>query len=295
MSNQRPKRGSGAFRPRKRYKKFFFGVRTLPSASSLSLGCVLAKKLGNKTSELFLKNSSETILTNSTLLGLQTFSVIGYVLYARDKLFLQKKVLKKVFFSKEKLEPEKKKQLYSKASELKALVQITIKRAYEIPLLGEGTIEEKVLFLKKLSQTTPASIFSEFEYLDVESLTKGKGFQGPIKRYSVKRLSHKNSKKRRAIATQGGKTPKHTRPTVGAAGQLGFFKRTEYNKLYLTTLPKEEFSNKVLKGVSLKNIHSILVVEGSVPGTRNRLVWLKKSLRKPFQVKENFKTSKVIW
>ena len=68
---------------------------------------------------------------------------------------------------------------------------------------------------------------------DILGITRGKGFQGSVKRWGVKLLTHKNSKHRRMIGTLGPKSPGYVRPTVPQAGQMGYHQRTEYNKRIL--------------------------------------------------------------
>ena len=66
------------------------------------------------------------------------------------------------------------------------------------------------------------------------------------------------------------------------AGQLGFFKRTEYNKRILKIgedgkeiVPKSGFVNYgIIKG-------DYVVLEGSGPGPRKRLIVLKSAIRPP--------------
>ena len=69
--------------------------------------------------------------------------------------------------------------------------------------------------------------------IDVAAITKGKGFQGAIKRWGFKLLSHKNSKHRRMVGTLAPKSPGYVRPTVPQAGQMGYHQRTEINKRVL--------------------------------------------------------------
>jgi len=76
-------------------------------------------------------------------------------------------------------------------------------------------------------------VFTEGQFVDVLGVTKGKGFQGVIKRFGVKELPkwHKHRKGSRRVGSRS--------PTIGAlstvpqAGQLGFHRRTEYNKRIL--------------------------------------------------------------
>ncbi|UCG68338.1 MAG: 50S ribosomal protein L3, partial [Thermoplasmata archaeon] len=118
------------------------------------------------------------------------------------------------------------------------------------------------------------------EMLDVASITKGKGFQGHIKRWGVKLLTHKNRKHRRMIGTLGPWHPSYVRSTVPQAGQTGYHQRTEYNKRVLKIGDKgEEISPNggfVRYGV-VKNEY--VVIHGSIPGPTKRLVRFRDPVR----------------
>ena len=86
-------------------------------------------------------------------------------------------------------------------------------------------------------------VLKEGELVDVIAVTKGKGFQGPVKRFGVKILTRKNSKIRRAVACIGPWHPARVLYTVPRAGQLGFHQRTEYHKRIMLIGENEEEIN----------------------------------------------------
>ncbi len=151
---------------------------------------------------------------------------------------------------------------------------------FEIDLAGN--IEGKWNYAKgKLGKEIDVSeVFSEGEYIDVKSVTKGKGFQGVVKRFGVKIRSRKNKGKRRHIGTMGPVTPGRVLPgAIPQAGQLGFQTRTEYGKR-LIKIGDEGLKIKggfVNYGYVKKNY---ALVEGSVPGPKKRFILLRKSFRK---------------
>lgn len=116
--------------------------------------------------------------------------------------------------------------------------------------------------------------------VDVASVTKGKGFQGPVKRWGVKILQHKNSENRRDAGNLGPFQPRFIRPQVPLGGQVGYHHRTEYNKRVLQIgedgeeiTPDGGFTNY---GV-VQNGYALL--HGSIPGPKKRLVRLRDALR----------------
>ena len=74
------------------------------------------------------------------------------------------------------------------------------------------------------------------EEVDVVGVTKGKGWQGSIKRFGLKLLSHKNSKRRRQGGNMETLVLGYVRKTIRQAGQVGYHKRTELNKRILEFL-----------------------------------------------------------
>ena len=145
-----------------------------------------------------------------------------------------------------------------------------------------GTNEEKLNFItSKLGKEIKVSeVFKSGEFIDISSITKGKGWQGPIKRFGTARLFHKATNKVRHIGTLGPFTPGKVLFTVPQAGQLGFNYRTESNKRVLKVgnaadakdvNPKSGFINYG----NVKNDY--IIVKGSVGGPAKRLVRLRKS------------------
>jgi Ribosomal protein L3 len=74
-------------------------------------------------------------------------------------------------------------------------------------------------------------VFNEGDYIDIIGVTKGKGFQGVVKRFGVKILPkwHKHRKGYRKVGSIGPIKPTLMR-FVPRAGQMGFHRRTIYNK-----------------------------------------------------------------
>lgn len=151
---------------------------------------------------------------------------------------------------------------------------------FEIDL--SGTLENKWNYAKeKLGKELDVSeVFAEGEYVDVNSVTSGKGFQGVVKRFGVTIRSRKNKGKRRHVGTLGPVTPGRVLPgKLAMPGQLGFQTRTEFSKR-LVKIGKEGLKVKggFLRYGDVKKNH--VLIEGSVPGPKKRLVLFRKSFRK---------------
>jgi len=108
--------------------------------------------------------------------------------------------------------------------------------------VGGGSIEERIDYAKSIlgNELSVHDYTRDGEMVDVIAVTKGKGFQGHVKRWGVKLLTHKNSKHRRMIGNLGPFSPGYVRRSVPQAGQMGYHKRTEYNKRVLKIVRFEE-------------------------------------------------------
>lgn len=164
---------------------------------------------------------------------------------------------------------------------------------FELPLGGK--LAEKLNYAKEKlgGEIKPEEVFSEGEFIDVSAVSKGKGFQGPVKRFGIKVRPRKHEKKRRHVGTLGPVTPGRVLPgKIAMAGQLGFQTRTEHNKFILkigegNVTPKGGFPNYGdVRG-------QYIILKGSIPGPKKRLVMLKKPSRPPskaekIEIKELF-------
>jgi len=151
----------------------------------------------------------------------------------------------------------------------------------EIPITG-GSIEEQLDYAESLLGKTVSvkDVFQPGEAIDVVAVTKGKGFQGPVKRWGIRILSHKSRKQKRAVASIGAWTPRRVLPQVPRAGQMGFHNRTEYNKRIMLMGEDNERVNPKggFKRYGLVKTEYVLL-KGSVAGPPKRLVKMRKAVR----------------
>ncbi len=107
-------------------------------------------------------------------------------------------------------------------------------------------------------------IFKEGEFVDVSGTSKGKGFQGVVKRHGFKGVgdaTHGQHNRLRAPGSLGASSyPSRVFKGMRMAGRMGNEKVTVQNL-------------KVLKVVSEKNI---LILKGAVPGPKNGFVSVEK-------------------
>jgi len=154
--------------------------------------------------------------------------------------------------------------------------------------IGGGTVNQQFEYARKMlgNEVKIADFVKEGQAVDVIGITKGKGIQGPVKRWGIRRKLHKARKTVREVGTIGGWTPHFVMYSVPRAGQMGFHQRTEYNKLVIKV--GNDGSEVTPKGgfVRYGEISSdYIIVKGSVPGTPNRLVLLRAAVRPPPEAK----------
>jgi len=125
-----------------------------------------------------------------------------------------------------------------------------------------------------------SDVFKSGELVDTVSISIGKGWQGAVKRFGISIQRRKATGKRRHVGTLGQWHPAYVLYTVPQAGQTGYHKRTELNKMILKISQKPEEINPA-SGFPhygfVKN--DFVVVKGSVPGPTKRLVKLRLAVR----------------
>ncbi|MGD1998624.1 MAG: 50S ribosomal protein L3 [Flavobacteriaceae bacterium] len=116
----------------------------------------------------------------------------------------------------------------------------------------------------KLGDTVSVDLFEEGEFVDVTGTSKGKGFQGVVKRHGfagVGQATHGQHNRLRAPGSIGAASyPARVFKGMRMAGRMGNERVTVQNL-------------KVLKVVPEKNL---LVVKGCVPGHKNAYILISK-------------------
>lgn len=148
--------------------------------------------------------------------------------------------------------------------------------------VGGGDLKARVEYAKGIlgKSITVDQAMKAGQMMDTIAVTKGYGFESRVVRFHTKLLSHKNSKHRRMIGTQGPWHPRFIMNTVPSDGQRGFHQRTEHNKRILKIgtdgaeiTPAGGFPHY---GVVRNNY---LLVHGSIPGPAKRLIRVRDAVR----------------
>ncbi len=151
--------------------------------------------------------------------------------------------------------------------------------------VGGGSISDRLDFAFNLLHEggvhNVTDIFSEGDYLDVAGITKGKGTQGPVKRWGVQKRKGKHYRQgyKRRIGNLGPWNPSRVRSTVPQQGQTGYHQRTEYNKRLVSIGNADESSvSGGFLGYGEVNGPHVLI-HGSLPGPQKRLLRFRKAIR----------------
>ena len=117
-----------------------------------------------------------------------------------------------------------------------------------------------------IGQEIGADAFQDVEYIDVIGTSKGKGFQGVMKRHNFSGgpASHGSHFHRRAGSTGMRSTPGRCLSGVKKAGRMGGEKHTVQN----------------LKIIQVDADKNIIIVKGSIAGCTGSLVFLSKAVKK---------------
>lgn len=147
-----------------------------------------------------------------------------------------------------------------------------------------GDLEKAVDYaISKLGQELRINeVFKPGDFIDVIAVTRGKGFAGVVKRWGVSILPRKKRKGRRVVGAIGGRTPGYVPYTVPRPGQLGYHRRTEFNKRILAI---GDDGSKITPKGGFPHFGIIrttyILLEGTVPGTPKRPIVLRAPARPP--------------
>jgi large subunit ribosomal protein L3 len=119
----------------------------------------------------------------------------------------------------------------------------------------------------KAGDTLTAGIFEETTYVDVIGTTKGKGFQGVVRRHGFKggRASH------------GGKS---TLRVPGSIGMCEHPARVFKGKKMAGQMGNTTITVQNLKVVQVRPEENLVLVKGAVPGANGSTVVLREALKK---------------
>ena len=315
-----PRRGSIAFRPRARAKSLEARIRTWPQTTgekSSLLGFAGFKAGGIHILTIDDRektpNFGKQLLNTSTVIATPPIKIIGirgyrndqygqhaiFNVYAKD---LPKELSRK-FEAKNSDEAfTKAESALGNAHSIVAIVSVSPNSVgisqkspfvFEIAVSGKDAKSQYDYIKSMLGKEIRINdIFQVGQNIDVFGITRGKGVEGPITRFGVKRKQHKSRKSVRAVGTLGPISPAVVMYTVARQGQRGFHQRTEYNKRVLViSNTDKDGDHSVNPSGGFKHFGLVkgdyIVVRGSIPGVPKRLIKMRQPIRNvPKKVQE---------
>lgn len=117
----------------------------------------------------------------------------------------------------------------------------------------------------QVKQEIKADIFADGDHVDATAITKGKGFQGAIRRHGQSRgpMAHGSKYHRHAGSNGSCSDPSRVFPGKHMPGHMGHVKATVQN----------------LEVVKVDADNNLILVKGSVPGSKKSLITIKESVK----------------
>ncbi|MBI4977449.1 MAG: 50S ribosomal protein L3 [Spirochaetes bacterium] len=122
-----------------------------------------------------------------------------------------------------------------------------------------------------IGQEIKVDIFSKGDYIDVTAITKGKGFQGVMRRHGM------------SGGPESHGSNFHRRP--GSIGQRTFPGRVFKNHHHPGHMGSTKVTIQHLKVIDIKIDDNLIIVCGAIPGARNTIVKLTSSTKQKKTVK----------
>lgn len=122
-----------------------------------------------------------------------------------------------------------------------------------------------------LGSELKADIFTEGEMVDVTGTSKGKGFQGVIKRHNQSRgpMGH-GSQYHRGVGSMGTLLPMRVLPGKKLPGHMG----------------NEQVTVQNLEVISIDLENNVILIKGNVPGPKKSMVLIKSAIKNEGKVNE---------
>jgi len=307
--------GSLQFYPRKRANKMLPSVNWNSIHNKKTNGFLgfICYKVGMKSA--YVRDNLSTSLTKSqritipvTILECPPLKIFSVRFYKDNKVVgeilnqaIDKEVKRRVKIPKQfskKIEDFKKDYDNLKIIVYSEVKKTGIKKNPDFIELGlSGSLEDKLSFVKEnlAKELTLKEFLSEDVMkdglLDVRGVTKGKGTQGPAKRFGLTLRSHKSEKGIRGPGSGGPWHPTRVEFNQPMIGQMGFFTRVIHNnKIIKSGNIKEKDINPPQGFKKYGKINNdYIILYGSIQGPSKRQLILTTAYRPhKGQSKKNF-------
>ncbi len=288
-----PRRGSLAFRPRGRAKSMVPRVRTWPKIESdkptiLGFPAFKAGTIHVITTDDRAKtpNFGKPLYNVSSVLSIPEAEVKGMRLYGREtgNDFPLTDIKSDAQASLAKAPMDKVQKVAAIMSVVPSDVGLSQKKPIEFEVgVGGADLKGQAEYVAGLvgKRVKFADVFKPGMFVDVLGITKGKGFEGPVTRFGIKRKQHKSRKSVRAVGVIGPWHPAAVMYTVARAGQMGFHQRTETGRrIIMVGNAKEKAITPPGGFLHFGEVRGdYAVLRGTVPGPASRFVMVRQRVR----------------
>jgi large subunit ribosomal protein L3 len=297
----RPRRGSLQYAPRKRSRREYPRLKQARNGKDVKLLGFAGYKAGmthvmSVEQRKQVKWAGAKLSVPVTIIETPPLKVAGFRLYDSKNSLTEvwadkhdKDLKRKIRTAKKQVVAEQLKKaesLLEKTVEIRLilhtnprLAKIGKKKPEVFEISVGGSLSEAFNYAKeKLGKELRVDdAFSAGDMVDVAAVTKGKGFQGSVKRFGVKLLSRKSEKLKRKAGSLGPWTPKKVNFRTPQFGQMGYHTRVEFNKQVYSINDSLQIIGGIVNYGEVKN--QCLLVKGSVPGAKKRLILLRPAIR----------------
>ncbi len=289
-----PRKGSLAFSPRKRAKSEVPRIKSYPDKKESKLLGFAGYKVG--MSHVIMIDDRKNSVTEGTEISVPVtvietpkLSITGIRGYHKTPYGIEPRFdaenEEKIEELKGLIEDEEIDKLRARAKTHPERVSgIPKKEPNQFEIAIGGNLNNQFEYAKeKLNESILISdIYENGQFIDVSAVTKGKGTEGPVKRWGVKIQDRKAQRKGkgRHIGNLGPWHPTHVRWQVPQTGQKGYHQRTEENKRILKVGDEPSDINPEGGFLSYGEVENdYILVKGSVPGPSKRLIRFRDALR----------------
>ena len=309
MPNVRmPRRGSMAYWPRKRASKSYPRIRqwsnqkfdkaNLLGFAGYKVGMTHLLGIDNKKTS---NTKEEEIGMPVTVIECPSLKILSARFYkknaygffvAKDIMFKPSKDLVRTLpFSKkaqdvkelDQINPDEYAQITAVVYTQPRLAGIGKKKPEIFEIKLGGANKDKLEFIKAHADKEISfdQVFREAQTIDTHGVTRGKGIQGPVKRFGISLKQAKTEKGRRQPGSRGAWcAQQHTMYRTAYAGQTGYHQRTELNKQIIKIGSKVEEINPKDGFVHYGKVKTAYVlIKGSVQGAKKRLIIMTQPVR----------------
>jgi len=297
-----PRKGSLQYWPRKRAAKFLPSVNWEAIKASKNIKGFICYKAGMASA--YVQDNTPNSMTKDkkisipvTILECPSMRIFSVRFYKNNKV--SEEVLADSFDKAIKRRVKLPRKKGKKIDEVKEFDDVRVifysqvsktglkKKPDMIEIGFMGSVEDKMKFIKENlgKEISVLDVFEKDQLVDLRGLTRGRGFQGPVKRLGISLKVKKSEKGQRRPGSLGPWHPARVTFRAPMAGQLGMFTRIVYNNQIIDIRKGSENRLKNVKNYG-ETKTDYIIVKGSVQGPAKRQLLITAPLRETKKTKK---------